>query len=167
MRVPKNVVFLGFLYELVWRTKSLSPKITLVKLQTSLNVRAKDVYGLFSNEAGTAIYALPLKSPTYTDATRWRGAKLATRWNGYEPDLNIHFNIPDSATDLKRVGTLEKIEYTSDKLERPGDQKGHFSLYTHKYKTPLHLYADRERNPRVFGARLNGKRIVTSRGLVG
>lgn len=168
MRVPKSLVFLGFLHELLWSTPRGDPRVTLVKLQTSLNVRARDVYGLFSNGPGTVIYILPLTSPDFTESpSRLAGRKLSNQWNGYEADLEIRFDIPDGAATLKRLGTLEKIEYTSDKLERTGDRKGDFSLYTHRYKTPLHLYADRERNPRVFGAKLNSKRIVTSRGLVG
>lgn len=168
MRVPQKLTFLGFLYEMVWRTPGGAPKITLVKLQTSLNVRARDVYGLFSNGSGTMIYMLPLKTLDYTERTGKNGEqRLSKIWNGYEADLNLIFTIPNTATTLKRVGILEKIEYTSDKLERTGDRKGDFSLYTHRYKTPLHLYADRELNPRAFCAKLNSKRIVTSRGLVG
>jgi hypothetical protein len=169
MKVPRKLVFLGFAYELVWADRALGQKITLFKLQTSLNVRAKNVYGLFSNSTGAAIFVLPVKGLKIQNSRQkaHRGQALFERWSDYRVDLVFRFDIPDSAVSLKKIGQLEKIEYTSDKLERSGDDKGDFSLYTHKYKTPLHLYADRENRPRVFGAKLNAKKIVTSRGLIG
>lgn len=171
MNVVKNIVFLGFAYELVWReaTKHARRRVTLFKLYTSMDSGAKNVRGLFSNPAGTAIFILPFQNVDIDNlGTRSSGARaLSKRWAGYSADLALRLNIPDSATALKEVGELEKIEYTSDKLDRPGDVRGNFSLYTHNYKTPLHLYADREKNPRVFGAKLNSKKIVTARGLVG
>lgn len=170
MKVIKNLVFLGFAYELIWQKgEDRRSKITLFKLQTSLSSGGKNIYGLFSNSQGTSIYVLPFKDviiePYKAGAAKARA--LSNRWTGYDADIALKLNIPDSSTTLKKIGTLEKIEYTSDKLERSRDTKGRFSLYTHKFKTPLHLYADREKNPRVFGAKLGAKKIVTSRGLVG
>jgi len=165
MRVPATLVFLGFAYELLWRDMHNREKISLFKLQTSLEVRAKHVYGLFSNGPGTAIYSLPLRALALQETRR--RSPLFRRWADYDTDIEFRFNLPDSQARLERAGKLDKVEYTSDKLERPGDQKGRFRLYTHKFRTPLDLYTDRANNPRVFGAQLGTKRLVTSRGLVG
>lgn len=169
MKVPQQLVFLGFAYELVWTDKDGRKKITLFKLQTSLAVKAKNVYGLFSNSTGTTIFALPLKSLDIQNTNRksTKGARLFEAWSDYDTDLSFRFDLPDSQASLKKIGKLEKVEYTSDKLERPGDSKGRFSLYTHKFKMPLDLWADRDWSPRVFGAKKGSKKIVTSRGLVG
>lgn len=170
MKVPKNIVFLGFAYELVWRNLKLNERITLFKLKYSLDTpRSGNVAGLFSNSAGTALYVLPYKGVDIENIEDVPGhaAALSKRWAGYDADILMRLNVPSSATSLKKVGQLEKIEYTSDKLERSGDTKGRFSLYTHKYKKPIDLYADRVKNPRAFGAKLGTKKIVTSRGLIG
>lgn len=165
MKVPAKLVFLGFAYEWLWRNPQNQERISLFKLQTSLNVRAQNVYGLFSNGPGTAIFALPIRSLDLQESSA--RSRLFERWADYYTDLQMRFNVPDSQTTLKKNGMLDKVEYTSDKLERAGDQKGRFRLYTHKFKRPLNLYTDREKNPRAFGARIGSKRIVTGRGLVG
>lgn len=171
MKVVKNIVFLGFAYELVWReaTKHARRRVTLFKLHTQMDSGSKGVRGLFSNPAGTAIFILPFQNVDIDNlASRSSSARsMSKRWTGYTADLALRLKIPDSATDLMEIGELEKVEYTSDKLDRPGDRQGNFSLYTHNYKTPLRLYADRLKGPRVFGAKLNSKKIVTARGLVG
>lgn len=170
MKVISSLIFLGFAYELVWFNIDLNPRVTLFKLKYSLNTpKAGKVAGLFCNSAGTALYVLPYKNVGIENIenTNGRAGALSASWAGYESDILLRLSLPNRAAVLKKIGQLEKIEYTSDKLDRAGDRKGHFSLYTHKYKRPLDLYADRAQNPRVFGAKLGAKKIVTSRGLIG
>lgn len=171
MNVVKNIVFLGFAYELVWReaTKHARQRLTIFKLYRRLDSGGKAVRGLFSNPTGTAIYILPFKDVDIEELGAGGGGAraLSKRWTGYTADLALRIAIPDSAAKLIEIGELEKIEYTSDKLDRWGDAMGNFSLYTHNFKSPLRLYADRKKNPRVYGAKLGTKRIVTGRGLVG
>lgn len=168
MIVPKKLVFLGFPYEIVWETLDQKDRIKLFKLKTEMTTGAGG-FGLYSNAAKTTIFFLPWRRVAIDEinADASGGHKLSRDWSGYPADIAIRFHLVDAARNLRNIGTLKKVEYTSDKLEKIGDYKGKFSLYTHHYKTPLNLYADRQRNPRAYGASLRGKRIVTSRGLIG
>lgn len=169
MIVPKKLVFLGFAYEMVWQKPPGADLIKLFKLKTKMQTGGGG-FGLYSNASRTAIFFLPWRQVSIDEIERGGGSgayRLSRDWSGYPADIAIRFHIPDGARNLSKIGVLKAVDYTSDKLEKIGDYKGKYSLYTHRYKTPLNLYADRSNSPRAYGASLRGKRIVTSRGLIG
>ncbi len=171
MKVLKSLVFLGFAYEIVWResTRYQRERITMFPLNTEMRFTKMGVYGLFSNGPGTKIFFLPLDRVNVESGALASAEleRMSKRWSHYAPGMTLRINIPDRAVDLEPIGRLYSTEYTSDKIDRPGDRQGRFSLYSHRFKRPIDLYADRKTKPRVWAAQSGARRIVTSGGLVG
>lgn len=156
MLVARHLVFLGFADLL----DSVDSEGTEFRLSFP-----KNKWGLFSNDDGTALYALPLDTEKQADIPKGRkgGKKLHRTWSAFDVDAAFKLSIPDAAVELHKIGTGLRIYYTSDKWT------GAAQKYVHDFTSGPVCYADRiKKTPRAVGILcVNGKRLVTARGIVG
>lgn len=172
MRVPSKLVFLGFAYEIVWRDPQGKTILNTYQLKQNLSTRPQQrtPHAMLTNAKGTALFVTPWKG---VDVEELRGAqqnkfeRMFEHWAQYEADLKMRFKIPRRAEQLKRIGQLLSVSYTSDKMETATDDKGRFNIYIHKFKKPPRFFANSRAKPLVWGAKKERGRIVTSRGLIG
>lgn len=134
------------------------------KGEESLISFSRHEHGLFSNHAGTALYCLPLGKAKKVSLPEGRkaGKKLFKTWHGFEVNKGIKVSIPDKAATLFKCGYALSVLYTSHKWDGKPKQ------YIHDFKGKIRAYCDRPVNPRTFGLMsVNGKGLVTARGIVG
>lgn len=122
-------------------------------------------FAVLANHEGTALYVVPLAKSQKVDVIpqgRGKGKSLHRRWAARDVDGAYRIKIPNGAEELHKIGYAEAILYTSDKwVDKP-------RAYIHDFKKSPVAYADRLKDPRVFGIlSTRGAVLVTSRGIVG
>ncbi len=151
--MPKKVVFLGFVLQLIWRDKNGKEKITTWSEPTG-----RKPCTLCCNSTGKNIFLFPWKKAQEVDLPI--GAKKEKTkfesWSGFVADSA--FTIDVKTDDLKLVGTPISIIYVSDKWTATAAQ------YIHKFEKDNRLY----NNKSVIWGLQNkkDKRLISSRGII-
>ena len=111
-------------------------------------------YLLATNPTNTALYLFPNITTGKKEILRDKRGKQA----GYIHTA-MKYEIP--TTDLKRIGIVESIQYSSEWWE------AHLEKYEHVFEEHPALYADKENRFKVIGLKLSKGKILTPRGIRG
>lgn len=150
--------------ELVWLGYAVALHLEDDEDHQQIKKFAAHHVGLFSNHDGTAIYLLPLtgKREIEIPKGRPRGKKLWQNWSQFEVDDAFLLTVTKAKSTLYKCGYCTAIIYDSDKWS------GNFQKYIHEFNKRLPAYCNRSKKPSVFGVlSIDGKKIVTARGLIG
>jgi len=152
MNITRRLTLLGTVYRIVWQGDR--DRITRFKKKTFLAC----------NGAGTSIYLLPgAKTKKIAVPGGYQKQKrMYLEWTeDHEVDSALEIYVPD--TPLRSRGRILEVIYDSDKFSARGRPK----RYQHEFESLPSLFNDSKKSPRVWAIRKSGKKLVTSRGIIG
>lgn len=171
MKVKTDLVFLGFVRQIVWLDFDGSEHSERWKKGAfPANQTDRKKAGLFVTSDAKTLYFIPWASPKISKAPPGfeLHKKAFERWANRPAKEQIRITIPANIKTLDHCGYLKEIEYTSDKFERAGDS-GEYNLYFHEYETrpgPA-LYVNCPIRPYIWGVKdPSDRKLMTYRGLV-
>ena len=152
--MPKKVVFLGFILQLIWKDKKGKEKITTWSEPTG-----RKPCTLCCNSTGKNIFLIPWKKAKVVDLPIGAEKEKSTfeSWSNFNADSA--FTIDAKQGELKLVGTPMSIIYVTDKWT------GTAAQYIHKFENDNRLYNNKSV---IWGLQSkSGKRLISPRGIVG
>jgi len=147
MKVPKNLLVIGAFHLLEYRTKGT------YKGNKPLQRSFKN-YLIATDKTHRALFI-------FENAMTGKKRMIADK-NGKQTGYihtGVEYEIP--TTELKKVGLVESIQYTSEWWE------GHLSKYEHIFTAHPALYADKTTRFTVMAIKPTKGRIVSGEGITG
>lgn len=148
MKIPKTVVIIGAAHLLTYRTK-IPYKANSMPLERSF----RD-YLIATNSTQTTLYLFPNNTSGNKEMLIDKGGKQ----RGFIHTA-MKYRIP--TTELKRIGIVESVQYSSDWWE------AHFEKYEHIFEEHPTLYADKETRFSIMAMKLKKGKIVKTNGIHG
>lgn len=154
MKMPKKVVFLGFVLQLIWKDKNGKEKI-----KTWSKPTGRKPCTLCCNSNGKNIFLFPWVKAQEVDlpiGAKKEKSKFES-WSGFIADSA--FTIDLKHDDLKFVGEPIQIIYFTDKWT------GEAAQHIHRFETNHRLYNNKSI---IWGLQSkSGKRLISPDGIIG
>jgi hypothetical protein len=144
MKIPKNVLIIGTADFIRYRSNK----------KTRATDRTLSNHVLAVNEAHTMLFIFPNK-------TTGGKKKIEDRHGMQRGRIHTAVSYDVPATELKAVGAIDLIQYSTDWWE------GELAKYEHEFDIPPTLYADQHSRFRVMGIKANRGKILTQEGIQG
>lgn len=156
MKIPKKIVFLGFVLQLIWTDKNDKEQV-----KTWTKPTGKNPCVLACNSVGKNLFLIPWKKAKEVDLPHGslNEKKRFESWSGFLADTA--FTIESSKNNLKICGEPLSIIYVSDKWSGEAEQ------YKHDFKRGNQLFNNNIKKPVTWGFKnKSGKRLVSKRGII-